>query len=72
MFFVTHGVWTLRGIVSFTDRTGTAIGSCNTRQFFGLVNVAHFMPWIQGVTGQFQATAATATATRQEDRSPQF
>ncbi|EDS34959.1 serine protease 27 [Culex quinquefasciatus] len=68
MFFADRGVWTLRGIVSFTDRSGTAIGSCNTRQYFGLVNVAHFMPWIQGVIGQFQATAATA----REDRSQQF
>uniref|UniRef100_A0A1Q3FLE9 Putative trypsin-like serine protease n=1 Tax=Culex tarsalis TaxID=7177 RepID=A0A1Q3FLE9_CULTA len=67
MFFVDRDVWTLRGIVSFTDHTGTAIGSCNTQQYFGLVNVAHFMPWIQGVTGQLQNAV-----TRREDRSQQF
>lgn len=60
MFFQERNVWTLRGIISFTDRTGTAIGACNTQQYFGLVNVAHFIPWIQGVIGQPAMIATTS------------
>ncbi|XP_053684762.1 brachyurin-like [Sabethes cyaneus] len=47
MFFQDNRVWTLRGIISFTERVYGATGGCNTEQYFGLVNVAHFIPWIE-------------------------
>lgn len=47
MFIRAGRTWTLRGIISFTRRVYTVTGGCNTEQYFGLVNVVHFLPWIE-------------------------
>lgn len=65
MFFPMEQGWTLRGIVSFTDRTNTDIGACNTQQYFGVTNVFHFLSWIESITGNRVPTATTATTTRE-------
>lgn len=47
MFFRTGRTWTLRGIISFTSQVYTETAGCNTSSYFGLVNVGHFLPWIE-------------------------
>ncbi|KXJ81805.1 hypothetical protein RP20_CCG017951 [Aedes albopictus] len=47
MFFRSGQSWFLRGIISFTSRVYTETAGCNTSDYFGLVNVEHFLPWIK-------------------------
>ncbi|XP_062549584.1 venom protease-like [Armigeres subalbatus] len=47
MYFHSGRTWTLRGIVSFTSVVYSVTGGCNTHNYFGLVNVNHFLPWIE-------------------------
>ncbi|XP_058465242.1 venom protease-like [Malaya genurostris] len=57
MFFRDEGqVWTLRGIVAFTGRVYTETGGCNTQQYFGLVNVVHFLTWIEETMARWNAS----------------
>ncbi|XP_058838442.1 venom protease-like [Topomyia yanbarensis] len=60
MFFQNGKVWILRGIIAFTGRVYTETGGCNTEQYFGLVNVIHFMPWIEETIARWNASIVPA------------